>query len=144
MDDRSDEHKPSIGRWLGVFHHVGSALCYYILTDKGEVISRTTVQHIPRDEFLKPDVQDSVKAYHLMLDQFLGQDQYTYHQEDNEFIWDDIHAPIGSGFSDDELGMLMVALDVDEFIKSDDAESEADTYDQYIGVRNNAVMPLLV
>ena len=46
-DDRENENKPSIGCWLGVSHHVGSALCYYILTDKGEVISRTTVQHIP-------------------------------------------------------------------------------------------------
>lgn len=132
-DDRSDESKAKVGRWLGVSHHIGSALCYYILTDKGEVISRTTVQHIPRDEFMKPEIQAAVKSYHSSLDQFLGQDQYIYEQEDNEFIRDDVQADVGTGFTDEELGMLMIAMDVDEFVKADDAESEADTYDQYIG-----------
>ena len=42
-DDRDDENKSSIGRWLGVSHHVGNALCYWILTNKGTVIARTTV-----------------------------------------------------------------------------------------------------
>ncbi|GFH56846.1 hypothetical protein CTEN210_13322 [Chaetoceros tenuissimus] len=132
-DDRDDEAKPSVGRWLGVSHHVGSALCYYILTDKGEVISRTTVQHIPREEFVKPDVQEAVKSYHSSLDQFLGQDQYIYPQEDNEFIRDDVEADIGTGFSDEDLGMMLVALDVDAFVVADDAETESDTYDKYIG-----------
>ena len=79
-DDLDDEAKPSIGRWLGVSHHVDSEVCYYILTDKGEVISRTTVQHIPHEEFIKPEVQEAVKAYHLSLNQFLGQDQFVYPQ----------------------------------------------------------------
>ena len=118
---------------MGVSHHIGSALCYYILTNKGEVISRTTVQHIPREEFVKPEVQVAVKEYHVSLDQFLGQDQYVYEQEDNEFIRDDVEADVGTGFTEEELGMLMIAMDVDEFVKSDDAESEADTYDKYIG-----------
>lgn len=131
--DREDEAKPSVGRWLGVSHHVRSALCYYILTNKGEVISRTTVQHIPRNEFLKPKVQEAVKSYHISFDQFLVQDQYVYPQEDNDFIRDDVEADIWFGFSDEELGMLLVALDVDKYITADDAETEADTYDKYIG-----------
>ena len=132
-DDRECENKPSVGRWLGVSHHIGSALCYYILTDKGEVISRTTVQHIPRDDFLKPEVQASVKEYHASLDLFLGQDQYIYDQADNEFIRDDMEAPIGSGFTDEELGMMLIAMDVDEYVEADNAEMEVDTYDKYIG-----------
>ena len=27
------------GRWLGVSHRVGSALCYYVLTEWGNIIS---------------------------------------------------------------------------------------------------------
>lgn len=57
----------------------------YVITshlDKGEVISRTTVQHIPRDKFLKVKVQQNVKDYHSSLDMVLGQDQYIYAQED--------------------------------------------------------------
>ena len=82
-DDRDNENKPSIG----CSHHVGSTLCFYILADKGEVISRTTVQFIPRDEFLKQEVEQSVRDYHSSLHLFLGQDQYIYEQEDNEFIY---------------------------------------------------------
>ena len=107
---------------------VWSALCYYILKDKGEVISRTTVQHIPQDDFLKPEVQASVKDYHASLDLFLEQDQYIYAQEDNEFIWDDVQAPIGSGFTEEELGMMLIAMDVDEYVDAENAEAEADTY----------------
>ena len=40
---------------------------------------------------------------------------------------------MGSGFTDEELGMMLIALDVDEYVKSDNAEVEADTYDKYIG-----------
>jgi hypothetical protein len=36
----------SIGRWLGVSHRVGGLMSYWILTRKGTVISRTTVQRI--------------------------------------------------------------------------------------------------
>ena len=132
-DDREDESKASVGRWLGVSHHIGSALCYYVLTDKGEVISRTTVQHIPRDEFVKPEVQATVKDYHVSLNQFLGQDQYVYEEENDAFIRDDVQADVGTGFTSEELGMMSVAMDVDNFIRTDDAESEADTYDKYIG-----------
>jgi hypothetical protein len=35
-----------IGRWLGVSHRVGSLMSYWILTKKGTVISRSTVQRI--------------------------------------------------------------------------------------------------
>ena len=47
-DDRKNEAKQRIGRWLGPSYHVGSALCYYILTEKATVLSRTSVQHIDR------------------------------------------------------------------------------------------------
>ena len=97
------------------------------------MISRTTVQNIPQDDFLKQEVQQSVKEYHSSLDLFLGQHQNTYEQEDNEFIRDDVEAPVGSGFTDEELCMMLIALDVDEYVESDNAKMEADTYDKYIG-----------
>jgi hypothetical protein len=35
-----------IGRWLGVSHRVGSLMSYWIMTKRGTVISRTTVQRV--------------------------------------------------------------------------------------------------
>ena len=43
-DVPGDITNPSVGRWLGISHRVGTLLCYYILKDNGEVVSRTTVQ----------------------------------------------------------------------------------------------------
>ena len=63
----------------------------------------------------------------------MGQDQYIYDEEDNEFMQDDVKEPIGSGFLDEEFGMMLIAMDVDEYVESDNAEIEADTYDKYIG-----------
>jgi len=38
-DNRDGEAGQSIGRWFGPSHHIGSALCYYILTEKADVSS---------------------------------------------------------------------------------------------------------
>ena len=48
-DDRNSEAGQSIGRWLGLSNHIGSALCYYILTEKATVVSTTTVQHMTKE-----------------------------------------------------------------------------------------------
>jgi hypothetical protein len=31
-----------LGRWLGMSHHVGLDLCYWIVTDSGKVVSKTS------------------------------------------------------------------------------------------------------
>ena len=37
------ERKVKLGRWLGIAESVGQAMCYYILTERGTVIARSTV-----------------------------------------------------------------------------------------------------
>ena len=52
-NNQSDDTKPIFVRWLGVSHRVGSDLFYWVLSEKGKVLSQTTVQHLtavePRD-----------------------------------------------------------------------------------------------
>jgi len=38
-DDRDCEEGQSIGRWLRPSHHIGSALCYFILTENATINS---------------------------------------------------------------------------------------------------------
>ena len=45
-----------IGRWIGVLHQVGSALCYWVLTGKVNIIARTTVKHVTRDKSENPKI----------------------------------------------------------------------------------------
>ena len=44
-----------LGRWLGVAHRVGQAMCYWVLMDNGTVVARSTVQPVTDDE-LRTDV----------------------------------------------------------------------------------------
>jgi len=71
-DDRENEARQSIGRWLGPSHHIGSALCYYILTEKATVLSRTSVQHITKEDFATSEMQERVKKYHVLLNQHIN------------------------------------------------------------------------
>ena len=54
---------PFIELLLGICHRVRSALCYWILTDKGIALSRTTVQHLTIDYNKDPTIADKVKDY---------------------------------------------------------------------------------
>ncbi|MGH7974081.1 MAG: hypothetical protein ACREBR_01045, partial [bacterium] len=38
------EQRVVLGRWLGVAHDVGQAMCYWILKDNGRIVARTTVR----------------------------------------------------------------------------------------------------
>ena len=40
-NNHSDDTNPMLGRWLGIPHRVGSDLCYWILSEKGKVLSET-------------------------------------------------------------------------------------------------------
>jgi hypothetical protein len=86
-----DESNPKIGRWLGVSHRVGSAMCYWVLTDKAKILSRTTVQHVTATEVATDEIQAQIRDYHLSLDQHLGDDGYVTDLDGFEaFINDDV------------------------------------------------------
>ena len=40
----------TLGRWLGVAHRVGQAMCYWVLTAKGTILARSTVEPVRSDE----------------------------------------------------------------------------------------------
>ena len=53
----TDKTEGKIGIWIGVSQRVGSALCYWVLTEKVNITSRTTVQHVTLDESENPKIQ---------------------------------------------------------------------------------------
>ena len=54
-------------RWLGLSHMVISAICYWILSKKGKVLSKTTVQHLTDEEPRDTDVQELICDYYGSL-----------------------------------------------------------------------------
>ena len=55
-DVPNTEDNPKIGRWLGVSHRVGTEMSYWVLTNTGKIISRTTVQHLSTTEADMPHI----------------------------------------------------------------------------------------
>ena len=66
-NNQSYDTKPMLGRCLGVSHRVGSALCYWILSEKGKFLSRTTFNHLTSEEPRDPGVQERIRDYHGSL-----------------------------------------------------------------------------
>jgi hypothetical protein len=52
-----------LGRWLGIAHRVGSDMTYWILTESGNVIARSTVQHITTSDMATDAMKDRVKLF---------------------------------------------------------------------------------
>jgi hypothetical protein len=44
-------------------HHVGSDLCYLIVTDSGQAVSKTSVEHVTRKDYLSEDTKTKVKNF---------------------------------------------------------------------------------
>ena len=55
---------------------VGSALCYWIISQKVKVLSQTTVQHLTAEEPRDPDVQELIRDYHRSMEDSLGREDF--------------------------------------------------------------------
>ena len=50
------------GRWLGISHRTGRLMCYDVLTQKGTVVSRSTVQRVTDLERTTTSTKDIKKT----------------------------------------------------------------------------------
>lgn len=51
------------GRWLGISERVGRAMCYWILNQNGQVVSRSTVQNVTALELTTIDVKETFQEF---------------------------------------------------------------------------------
>ncbi len=70
------QDKLVLGRWLGVAHRVGQALCYYVLLENGQVIARTTVQQIPHDDIVTDEVKQHIAEFDCKIALKFGPHEY--------------------------------------------------------------------
>ena len=85
--NNTDDTEFNSGRLIGVSHWLGNALCYWVLTEKGNIIARNILQHITRDEAENPEIQKSTSNYHIKLESDIGADYFlSYLFSMDEFI----------------------------------------------------------
>ena len=128
-DSPHQEDNPLPGRWLGVSHQVGSALCYFVLNKSGNVLSRTTVQHVTDDELKKDEVRQTFDELDGSINKELDDTKYLMKNPSD----------IGILFEED-LDDTDEGIDNPEPVKPELRAGDVDTqtneessYDQYIG-----------
>jgi len=58
------EEKENIGRWIGVAHNIGQALCFWILPKSGIPIARTLVRAITGAEMQTNSFKEKLASYY--------------------------------------------------------------------------------
>jgi hypothetical protein len=58
------DNSPTVERWLGPLHRICAAMCCYVLTNHGEVVSRSSVQHMTIVERMKDKIKAEMEAYY--------------------------------------------------------------------------------
>lgn len=84
---KDDTKKATIGRWLGVSHHVGSNMCFWILMAKCQIISRTTVQHVTVLERQTTEMQDKIRTYDTMVQERLQSPAFVPTEQGNDIFY---------------------------------------------------------
>ena len=122
------EQQRRLGRWLGVAHTIGSALFYYILTDKCKVVSRSTVQNVLQEESDTDLVKQQMAALDLAINSKIGDKVKDVDSSVNI----DVHVP-NEIFEDD---FQVDAPDEEGYDRpeADDFEN-ADCLDKYISTK---------
>jgi hypothetical protein len=128
-----------LARWLGVSHRVGSDLSYWLITKSGKIISKTSVEHVTRDDYLEADKKTEIEAFNHRLEESLDDANFTIDGEgefDSMYL-DDIDDDVNPGVcrADEEYDTTPSAEDygdmhADERPEDDDEEA----IDKYLNV----------
>ena len=62
-------HKFEIGRWLGPATNIGQGMAYYVLSNEGKVIVRSTVTSVSLDEMNSESVNILMKDFDNRIDE---------------------------------------------------------------------------
>jgi hypothetical protein len=68
------EGRRLLGRWLGITHRVGSNMTYWIMTQSGRVIARSTVQHVTTSDLSNTAVQEAIENFNNAVNQRLAEE----------------------------------------------------------------------
>jgi hypothetical protein len=70
--DPPSPEKVKLGRWLGPAHGAGQGLAYHVLTQKGKVVTRSTVSKISSDEKATPEITERQDQFSKEIESNIG------------------------------------------------------------------------
>ena len=89
-----------LGRWLGISHRVGSALCYWVLTKSGMVISSTMAQNVTQEDNTHPDTHNRIEAFDVAVQEGLSDTNFVSNDIEGASLYIQYYSlPIPSRFT---------------------------------------------
>ena len=115
-----------LGQWLGVSHRVGSLMTYWILTQKGNVISRTTVSRVTNLETQVDSTKSRLQEFDTAITDRLNDEAHIIieGQKSQPYDWSDYPFDEDLDFVDEFHSVVS-----NDEIKEADEEFTPDTYD---------------
>jgi hypothetical protein len=129
-----DETK-RLARWLGVSHHVGSDLCYWLVTDSRQVVSKTLVEHVTHNDYLHEDIKKRIEDFDKKLRGRLDDSNCILQGEDNvdlRFL-EDIVDDNGIG-AIGEKGITPMDEEYGDMLAEERPEEDDEAIDKYLNV----------
>jgi len=83
------EDKADIGRILGIAHRVGSDMYYWVLTDTGQVLARTTIQRVTNNNLQVTTIQERMRVYTQKITECLDDQNHVITTPVEGLILDD-------------------------------------------------------
>ena len=81
-NDNAGLGETKLGRWLGVSHRVGSLISYWILTIKGNVVSRTTISRVTSLEMQEDLNKSRISEFDAAIKDCLNDDATSLSKEE--------------------------------------------------------------
>ncbi|KAG7369925.1 reverse transcriptase RNA-dependent DNA polymerase [Nitzschia inconspicua] len=134
--DSTDDPR-RLAKWLGISHNVGSDMCYWLVTDSGKIVSKTSVERVVREDLLSEDSCKRIKDFEALIAERLKDENFDLNQddlipgdlflEDIELSEDNAGVRYGEAPPDEDYGDMLLEP------RPDDEDVE-ENFDNYIGV----------
>ena len=118
--DKEENKRP--GRRLGVSHRIGSALCYWVIDEKGTIYSRTTVQYVTSQELKSEDIRRQFELLDQRLNKRLDNQNFVSPDALNMLYEEDL-----------EPDYIDNPRPYDPEATADDVEEDTNVFDEYLG-----------
>jgi hypothetical protein len=118
-----------LGRWIGVAHNVGQAMCFWILPRSGVPIARTTVRAVTEAELQTNDVKMELESFDASIkrkigDHLINESDLSFEVDSNKLLM-----ALQDASDDDDGHYDMVEPEAD---RQDVDEYDEETYDKLL------------
>jgi hypothetical protein len=131
------DHTRRLAQWLGVSHQVGLDVSYWLITESGKIISKTSVEHVTSDVYLQTDKKAEIDEFNQKLDESLADASFAIEGEGgfDSMNLDDIDDDMNPGVTSKDDRNTPSKLDYRDMLTNERPhDKDKETIDKYFNV----------